>query len=202
MTVELITLVAAGVMWGVMFGLEWGNFWLNMTGAATILAITGIVAMRSQLQRIFRFRAGHVAIGLVSAVVLYVVFWVGDFVSAAIFPFAVDQVGGIYAMKTQMNPLTISLLLFFLIGPAEEVFWRGFLQDRFARRWGNRVGWIAAGFVYAIVHVWSWNFMLVMAALICGMFWGWMYLRWKSLWPGIVSHAAWDVLVFLILPIR
>ncbi len=202
MIVELSTIVLAAAMWGVMFGLEWGNFWLSMTFAATLLAVTGIVATRSELQRIYAFRPIHIAIGVVSAIVLYVMFWIGDFVSAIVFPFAADQVGGIYAMKTQMNPVTIGLLLFFIIGPAEEIFWRGFIQERFAKRWGDTIGWIVAGCVYAAVHIWSWNFMLVMAALVCGVFWGWMYMRWKSLWPGIISHAVWDVLVFLIIPIR
>ena len=201
MIAEIATIILATAMWGVMFGLEWGNFWLDMTFAASLLAVGGLLLQRGEIGRIFRFERSHVVVGIASAAALYVVFWAGDRISAAILPFAVEQVGGIYGMKAQMNPLAIGGLLFFLIGPAEEVFWRGFLQDRFQRRWGGVTGWIVAGLVYAAVHIWAWNFMLFIAALICGMFWGWVYLRWRSLWPGIISHAVWDVVIFVLLPV-
>ena len=56
--------------------------------------------------------------------------------------------------------------------------------------------------VYALVHIWSFNFMLVMAALVAGAFWGLIYRLRPSLLPAlIVSHAVWDALVFVILPI-
>jgi hypothetical protein len=27
-------------------------------------------------------------------------------------------------------------------------------------------------------------------------------LRFKSLWPGIISHALWDVVIFVLLPLN
>jgi len=56
--------------------------------------------------------------------------------------------------------------------------------------------------VYALVHVWSFNFMLVMAALVAGMVWGLIYrINPKALPALVVSHALWDALVFVVWPI-
>ena len=43
---------------------------------------------------------------------------------------------------------------------------------------------------------------LLLAALVCGLFWGGMFWRIGRLWPVIISHAAWDVLIFVIRPIQ
>ena len=109
MIAEIATVILAIAMWGVMFGLEWGNFWLDMTFAASLLAVGGLLLQRGEIGRIFRFERSHVVVGIASAAALYVVFWAGDRISAAILPFAVEQVGGIYGMKAQMNPLEIAL---------------------------------------------------------------------------------------------
>jgi hypothetical protein len=42
--------------------------------------------------------------------------------------------------------------------------------------------------------------MLILAAAVCGVFWGWLYLRFRSPLLNVVSHAVWDLLVFVILP--
>lgn len=202
MTVLVGSVALAALFWGVMFGLKWGNFWLDMTAAASTLTLVGLWQQRSELRRLFAFRPSFVVIGPASATLLYLIFLLGDRASALLFDFAPEQVGGIYGMKAQMSPLTVALLLFFIIGPAEEVFWRGFVQDRLSGRYGGFAGWLAGSLVYAGVHLWAWNFMLFSAALVCGLFWGAVYWRWRSLWPGIISHAVWGVTIFIVLPVR
>ena len=95
----------------------------------------------------------------------------------------------------------ISLILLFITSPGEEIFWRGFVQKRFVERFGARKGWLIASAVYAAVHIASGNFMLTMAALVAGLFWGWLYQRERNLVPCIVSHALWTVTIFILLPI-
>jgi membrane protease YdiL (CAAX protease family) len=43
--------------------------------------------------------------------------------------------------------------------------------------------------------------MLFLAALICGLFWGALFKRYRSVWPVLISHALWDVAIFLLFPI-
>ena len=87
------------------------------------------------------------------------------------------------------------------IGPAEEVFWRGFVQRRFGLSLGGwRAFWLTTA-IYALVHIWSLNLMLMLAATLCGLFWGWMYRRYRNVWPGLISHAIWDCLIFVVIPL-
>ncbi len=197
----VLPVALATLLWAVMFGLEWGNFWLNMTVSASALALIALWQQRENLNRLFAYSHKFVLIGLASAALLYALFMLGDWAASSLLPFATEQVGGIYAMKSQMPSLTIGLLLVFIIGPAEEIFWRGFLQDRLGERYGRMRGWLVMGIIYGAVHLWAMNFMLFAAALICGLFWGAMFMRWKSLVPVIISHAVWDVAIFVLLPL-
>ena len=100
-----------------------------------------------------------------------------------------------------MNPTVIALLLLFIIGPAEEIFWRGFIQRRLSARWNADLGFAATTFLYTFVHIWSFNFMLIMAALVVGFCWGIIYRFFpKSLTALIISHAVWDVCAFVLFP--
>jgi membrane protease YdiL (CAAX protease family) len=118
-----------------------------------------------------------------------------------LFSFAGGQVAAVYENKAQASPWLIAVLLLFIIGPAEEIFWRGFVQRRFVSRWGRWGGLLAATAAYTLVHIWAANLMLLLAAMAGGLFWGYIYLRTDSLAPVIISHAVWDVLIFILLPV-
>ena len=94
----------------------------------------------------------------------------------------------------------IVLLIAVLIGPGEELFWRGFFQENAGARIGRRAGFVLASLLYTSVHLASGNIMLILAAAVCGVFWGWLYLRFRSPLLNVVSHTVWDLLVFVILP--
>lgn len=202
MTALVLTVALAAALWGVMFGLKLGNFWLYMTFSASILALLALVAQRGSRARLFAWRSSHAVVGVAGAVILYAVFLAGARIAAAVLPFAPAEVGGIYELSTQASPAVTGLLLALVIGPAEEIYWRGYLQDRLARRFGGLDGWIVAGVAYGGVHLWPMNFMLVLAAFVAGLFWGLLYWRRRSLWPGIISHALWDLTIFVLLPVR
>ena len=92
------------------------------------------------------------------------------------------------------------MLIILFIGPGEELFWRGFIQGNLTRLLGNRMGLVLAVMYYSIIHIATGNVVLIVAALTGGLFWGWLYLRYKSMLINIVSHLVWDVMVFLIFP--
>lgn len=144
-------------------------------------------------------------LGLLIAAALWGVFWVGDRLSSLMFDFARPQVDGIYGLKQDpwMGPCGISLLLLLLIGPAEELFWRGYVQRSLEEVWGKRFpAFVVTAIVYALIHVCSLNFMLVMAALVAGLVWGFLYWLKPSWLPALViSHALWDAAVFVWFPI-
>ncbi len=198
-----IPILVAATLWFLMFSIwtkHWFNFWIGISVSALILMVLAIVLKRDILKQ-FQWNWQSIGIGLLAAVVLWVVFYFGEFFSSLLFGFAREQVDGIYAMKENQNKLWIALGLFFIMGPAEEIFWRGYVQQKFIDKYGEWKGLIFATLIYALVHIWSFNFMLVMSALVCGVFWGVMYRYNKNLVPLIISHAVWDVMVFILLPI-
>lgn len=205
-----IALLAAALLWFYMFSpwtQGWPGFWLVMPCAALILTGLGLAftADRKELLH-FESPTRQLTGGIFIALALWGVFWVGDKVSALLFHFARPQVESVYAMKEGFPAWLIAILLVVLIGPAEELFWRGYVQRTLSRLLGGKHArdWaflLTAG-IYALVHIWSFNFMLIMAALVAGAVWGSIYRYYpKALGALIVSHAIWDVLVFVLLPI-
>jgi membrane protease YdiL (CAAX protease family) len=206
----LLAVATAALLWFYMFS-PWTqgrpNFWIVMSCSAVILTSLGLAFTpdRQELSRIERPLL-QILGGIALAFFLWGVFWIGDKASSWIFDFARTEVDAVYSMKHGLPTWTIGLLLLFLIGPAEELFWRGYVQRTLSRTLGGRhpgdCAFLLTAVVYALVHIWSFNFMLVMAALVAGLVWGFIYrLCPKALPALIISHALWDVLVFVILPI-
>jgi membrane protease YdiL (CAAX protease family) len=197
--------VAALVLWLVMFS-PWTapyiNFWLMMTLSATGLAVIVLFLQRKNVSEVFRFKASYIGIGIVSAFVLYLVFLVGNAAASKLFSFAQRQISDIYDLRAQSNSIIVGIFLFFFIGPGEEIFWRGFIQQKLVHRQRPLKGFLTAALIYGAVHLWTFNFILFITALICGLFWGFIYMRYRSVWPGIISHALWDVSIFILLPVK
>lgn len=198
-----MAVVLAAVLWFVMFSpwtASYVNFWYMMTASAVVLTTVAMLLCR-ELVKDIRITSGQVILGLSIAFVLWWMFWAGDKVSQWMFCFARPQIDMVYETKNGTPPLAIALLLLFVIGPAEEMFWRGFVQRRFSEKWNANVGFIVTLMLYTVIHVWSLNFMLLMAALVAGGCWGLLYRLRPGWLPALViSHAVWDVCAFVVFP--
>lgn len=200
----VFTVVLAAVLWAVMFSpltAPYVNFWWMMTASALTLSILSTCFNRGWWHAV-RFGWGEVLAGVGIAAALWGIFWTGDKVSSWLFDFARPQVDLIYGMKEGESLWLLSLLMLVLIGPAEEIFWRGYVQRTLSARWSPDAGFAVMTLVYALVHAASCNFMLVMAAAVAGVVWGGLYRLFpRRLGAIIVSHAVWDVAVFVWFPI-
>ena len=193
-------LLLAAVFWYAPFSMKLLHFWLSMCIAVSTLTALAVRFDGFPVRRA-DWRLRSVISGVFAAAALYSIFWLGNSFSQILFSFAKPQVSSIYGIRTQGETLLIGLILFFITSPGEEIFWRGFVQRRLVRRFGRKRGWLLASAVYAAVHIASGNFMLTMAALTAGLFWGWLYLQEHNLVPCIVSHSVWTVTIFILLPI-
>ncbi|MDY6905716.1 MAG: type II CAAX endopeptidase family protein [Thermodesulfobacteriota bacterium] len=194
------TVVLAVIFWFITFYLEWGVFWFKIAPAALILAGLSFLLQPAHYLR-FSLNWRNILIGLASAALLYLIFWTGKAISTAILPFAADQVGAIYSKGEGTPSWMIVLLLFFVTGPCEEIYWRGFLQRQLMTRLGDGRGWLLATALYAGVHVSSGNFMLIGAAAVAGAFWGAMYWRFRDVSAIIISHSIWSTFIFAVVPV-
>ncbi len=194
------TVILALLLWFVTFYLEFGVFWFKIAASALFLALLALLLQpASHLRLSFSWR--NIGLGLGSAVLLYLIFWAGKEVSTAVLPFAAEQVEAVYQKGEGTSTWVIVLLLLFVTGPCEEIYWRGYLQRQLTLRLGGCPGWVVATLLYSGVHVWSGNFMLIGAAGVAGAFWGAMYWRLGDLTPVIISHAIWSTFIFAILPV-
>ena len=200
----VFTIILAAVLWTVMFS-PWTaphvNFWVMMTCSGAALTIFTTWARPGWWKEV-RLKFSDVVLGITLAAALWGVFWLGEFFSTLLFDFARGQVDSIYGMKEGENPLVLTLLMLLIIGPAEEIFWRGFIQNRFSARWNPNTGFIVTTLVYSLVHLSKFNFMLIMAAMVAGLVWGLAYRFFpERLGAIIISHALWDCAVFIWFPI-
>lgn len=198
------TILLAAVLWTVMFS-PWTapavNFWWMMTGSALTLSVLATL-FRPGWWREVKWTLPNILLGISIAVTLWVVFWVGDKVSTLLFDFARPQVNLIYGMKEGESPWLLAVLMLFLIGPAEEIFWRGYVQHTLSSRLNPNAGFVVATALYALVHAGSCNVMLIMAALVAGIVWGALYRFFPDRFAAIIlSHSLWDAAVFIFFPI-
>jgi uncharacterized protein len=186
------------ICWAFTFGHSFGNFWIKIGLSVIVICLYSFYWQRPKI----RFSSSALIFGVMSAVLLYGIFYLGYVLSPYIVSGAAHQVGGIYDMGIDTDKRLIFLLLLFVTGPGEEIFWRGFLQNRLMMKYGNLSGFILTTLIYGSVHIFSLNFMLVMAAFVAGAFWGALYLWKRDLSMVIVSHSLWSAVIFAIFPVH
>ena len=212
-TRTVLAAAVAALLWFLMFS-PWTAqhlpFWPSMAISSCILLTLSWLLFPRWCEG-FRLAFAQVCLGIAIAAVLWGVFWVGDRLSSMWFSFARPQVDSIYALKSGASRWWLAAQLLLLTGPAEEIFWRGCLQraigqslaasgrkESLARLWAALITLA----VYTLIHIWSFNFMLIMAALVAGGIWGLLYYLKPQWLPAlVVSHALWDAAVFVVFPI-
>ena len=174
------------------------RFWSRMTVTGAMLGGLALVAN----PRLRRTRVGprELAVGLASAAALYGTFKLGDRFARRFVPGGDAQIRDIYSLRELAPHGETALRLVTVIGPAEELFWRGLVQEALMRRYGRWTGAAMAAVAYSAVHVTTGNFTLVGAAGVAGAHWCVLYAAGVPIGALIVSHCAWDVWIFLVQP--
>jgi membrane protease YdiL (CAAX protease family) len=174
------------------------RFWARMTW--TGFGLGSFALLTSAPARRVRIHPWHLLAGWASAAVLYLTFKVGDRFARRFVPSGAHDIDEIYALRTLGRPSRIATRLATIIGPAEELFWRGLVQSALMRRYGRSRGAALAAAAYGGVHVVTGNFTLFGAASVAGAHWCTLYALGAPLGVLIVSHVTWDVWIFLVQP--
>jgi uncharacterized protein len=166
----------------------------------TGLGLGSFALLASAPARRTRIRPVDAVLGLLSAAVLYATFQLGDRFARRFVPGGDRQIREIYALRTIQPREEIAIRLGTVIGPAEELFWRGLVQSALMDRYGRWTGAALATGAYAGVHLVTGNFTLIGAAGVAGAHWCALYALGVPLGALVVSHVAWDVWIFLLQP--
>lgn len=196
--IVMFALGLAYVLFGLTFRGPRKQFWQRMTYTGLMLGTLSLVAQPT-LRRT-RFSGRDLFIGLISAGGLYGIFQFGDRLTRLILPQGASEIDEIYGLEQYRSRQEIAARLALIVGPAEELFWRGFVQQRLMERYGKIPGWILGTAAYGGAHLVTGNFTLIGAATVAGAFWGGMAMLGAPLGALIISHAFWDVFIFLIAP--
>jgi membrane protease YdiL (CAAX protease family) len=188
----------ATVAFSLTFGGPPARFWQRMTRTGLVLGALALAA-DEDLRRP-RLAARDVLQGVLSAGGLYVIFRVGDRLARRRLRQGAAEIDRIYALRSLRPPVELAARLGAIIGPAEELFWRGYLQRRLQRRFGRWRGAALAAGAYGGVHLAAHNFTLLVAASVAGVYWCALAALGMPMAALIVSHVVWDVWIFLVAP--
>ncbi len=195
---------AAAVLFALQFRGAVFHFWIQMAlGISALCALAYLLdptVLSEAFEGSLRGATRMAAAGVAAAAVLYGIFYVGNAAARWLLPGAPGHISQVYELKTGTNRWLIGLLLLAVIGPGEEILWRGYIQRRLVGLAG-RLGLPLAVAAYGAVHIPSGNPLLVAAALVCGAYWAMLYHRFDALWLNGVSHALWDIAIFLLWPL-
>lgn len=143
----------------------------------------------------------YLSLGIVSGLGLYGLFWLGSFLIDLLNLPLSNQISRLYS-RFSPDIFWHYIVLVLIIAPGEEIFWRGFIQKRLSNFFNMKMSVGLSVLLYASVHLYSGEFILVLAALIAGLVWSALY-AWKRSMPlVIVSHIVFDLLLFVFLPLR
>jgi len=199
--VALASVAAVGGVWRFVFRVSGARFWVAMAAATGGLGL-GALALRGPGAWAWRMRPEGLVPAVGSAVLLYLLFLAGNRLVRLAAPAVSASGAAVYGLVGGFPRPVLAGMLLLVIGPGEEFYWRGLLQWSLG---GHLPAWgavVAAAALYAAVHLTTRSPALVLAALVCGLYWGAMYALTGSLPEVVVSHALWDCLVLLWLPLR
>jgi membrane protease YdiL (CAAX protease family) len=143
----------------------------------------------------------YVFVGAIAGFFIYFIFWLGvRAIDILHLPFntSIKNLYKWFAPSLFWQYLALVLVA----APGEELFWRGFIQKRVMNYYNPFISISAASILYASVHIYSGSFLLVLAAFISGCIWGNLYFWKRSMPLVIVSHIVFDLMIFIILPLK
>jgi membrane protease YdiL (CAAX protease family) len=193
-----VALAAAYAAFGLTFRGPRVRFWQRMTATGACLGSLALAA-DPELRRT-RIRARDVALGLAAAAGLYGVFRVGDHLARRIMPRGGEDIDEVYRLRTLRPTAELVARLALVIGPAEELFWRGLVQRRLVARLGPLKGTAVAAGVYGAAHVVAGNPTLLGAATTAGAYWSALAAAGMPMGALVMSHVVWDIWIFLLQP--
>lgn len=173
-------------------------FWYIFSGSILVL-ITFAMFQEAVDDEVALFK--YISLGVISGLLIYLLFWLG-FQVIDIFNLPFEK--SIKKLYRWFAPSQFwhYLALILVAAPGEELFWRGFIQKRLMRYFGPVASIFVGAILYASAHIYSGTFILMLAAFVSGLIWGALYLWKKSMPLVIVSHIIFDIMIFLILPLK
>lgn len=93
------------------------------------------------------------------------------------------------------------IVLFLIIIPSEEIFWRGYVQTKISENFRSLIAIPLSVLMYALPLLYAQNTALLLAGVFAGLVWSLLFHWKKSLPLVITSHLVFDLLLIVVLPL-
>jgi membrane protease YdiL (CAAX protease family) len=149
-----------------------------------------------------RLRLVAMAAGLVSAGILYLVFFAGALALKNLIPdYSAGSESSIYSLiASPSNPLSLQVVVLLFDAVGSESFFRGMLQKQLQPRLGVAAAPAVALFDAAI-HIVTFNPIWIATTFVADLVWGLTYYFGKGFQSSFTSHFVWDLAIFIIRPV-
>lgn len=212
-TTFIASMVFVSVSWFILFSgatefslfVTTNHFWLGISCVTALMLVLMWFVYGDNLRPLLRSSkhslGTELRTGMIHGLLLAGVSIAGLYLVTEYIPELRANVEKILALRVQLSPWLSAIVLIFLIAPAEEIFWRGYVLDFAGQRFSTRTSLVFMAAADAIVHITTGNVMLVVAAGTLGLVWGLLRRSTGTVLPCIISHAVWDICVFLVYPL-
>lgn len=196
-------IIIAFILWLNVFVLQPFNFWVTISLATSLMSLISLSEYKNLLSE-NNWTKNNILIGIFSAIILYGIFFIGKWIldNFGIIPNYRQNISYIYANRGIIPRWIICILLIFPISFGEEVFWRGCIQKYFYEKYNSKKSLFITTALYTAIHIPTLNPILILSALLVGIYWGAIFTWRKSVIPSLISHMLWDPLIFIIFPIN
>ncbi|HEV2227165.1 MAG TPA: CPBP family glutamic-type intramembrane protease [Nitrososphaerales archaeon] len=195
----LATLAVVGSMLA-LFSIPRGYFVAATFLSTSCMVVASFLVAPPRTKPKLKFVA--MAAGLLSAAVLYLVFFAGALALKALIPgYSSASESSIYSLIASPSnplPLQVGVLLFDAAG--YESFFRGVLQKQLQPKMGVAAAPTIALFD-AMIHLATFNLIWVATTFVADLVWGLTYHFGKGFQASFTSHFIWDLAIFVIRPI-
>lgn len=173
-------------------------FWYLYT--ATILFCMSF-AITVDKTKIKQSSLTNLAYGTMSGILLFVLFMLSNYLIEWLNISSLTK--DISQLYKHYSPSALwhYLVLFIIIIPGEEIFWRGFIQKKLMERFQTKGTIILSTILYTLPMFYSQNMALVLAGVVAGLVWATLYQWKKSISLVVISHLIFDFLLLVLFPL-
>jgi len=150
-----------------------------------------------------KVRPTSIAIGVVSAALLYLLYLAGGAAVDAFHPFGIASASesAIYSLiASSSNPIYLQAVVLLFDSAGYESFFRGVLQARLEPRFGAYSA-PAIALLDAAIHVITLNPIWIGGTFVSDLVWGLTYHYGRGTQASFTSHILWDLAIFIVRPV-
>ncbi|WP_019242504.1 MULTISPECIES: CPBP family intramembrane glutamic endopeptidase [Bacillus] len=173
-------------------------FWYLYTASILFCICFAIVI---EGKKIHQSSINNMLFGVISGIALFAIFALGNYLIDLVNIKSISKdISQLYKLYSP-SLLWHYLVLFIIIIPGEEIFWRGFIQKKISNHFQAKATVAISAIMYTLPMIYSQNYALILAGLVAGMVWAILY-QWKnSLTLVIISHIIFDLFLLILFPL-